>query len=66
MASLPHRCFSNSTVKCTKDVEVLVLGAGMAGTIAARTLHEKGIENFIIIEGNTDFGGRMLYQTFGV
>jgi polyamine oxidase len=51
--------------KRTKDAQVLILGGGMAGTIAARTLHEKGIEDYIIIEGKTEMGGRILSDSFG-
>src|SRR5882757_10219866 len=51
--------------KRTKDAQVLILGGGMAGTIAARTLHEKGIEDFIILEGKTELGGRILSDSFG-
>ncbi len=29
---------------------VLILGGGVAGVIAARTLHERGITNFKIVE----------------
>ena len=51
--------------KRTKDAQVLILGGGMAGTIAARTLHEKGIEDYIIVEGKTELGGRILSDVFG-
>ncbi len=33
-----------------KDASVLILGGGVAGVIAARTLHEQGITNFTIVE----------------
>jgi polyamine oxidase len=51
--------------KRTKDAQVLILGGGMAGTIAARTLHEKGIEDYIVVEGKTELGGRILSDVFG-
>jgi polyamine oxidase len=51
--------------KRTKDAQVLILGGGMAGTIAARTLHEKGIEDYIIVEGKIELGGRILSHAFG-
>ncbi|KAJ7584863.1 amine oxidase [Mycena floridula] len=38
---------------------VLVLGGGVTGVIAARTLHQHGIDNFVIIEGRHELGGRM-------
>ncbi|KAF9219363.1 amine oxidase [Gyrodon lividus] len=45
---------------------VLILGGGMAGIIAARTLHEQGIDDFIIIEGKIELGGRMIPKAFGI
>lgn len=45
---------------------VLILGGGMTGIIAARTLHEKGIDDFIILDARTELGGRMISETFGV
>ncbi|KAF8578956.1 putative flavin-containing polyamine oxidase [Ramaria rubella] len=39
--------------------KVAVLGGGMTGIIAARTLHEQGIQDFVIIEARSELGGRM-------
>ena len=39
--------------------KVLILGGGVAGVIAARTLHENGIDNFTIIEARDELGGRL-------
>ena len=39
--------------------KVLILGAGMSGITAAKTLHEGGVNDFTIIEGYGDIGGRM-------
>lgn len=44
---------------------VLILGGGVAGVIAARTLHQQGIDNFIIIEGRDELGGRLRSFSFG-
>ncbi|KAI0920362.1 hypothetical protein AcW1_002128 [Taiwanofungus camphoratus] len=44
---------------------VLILGGGVAGVIAARTLYEQGITNFTIIEARDELGGRLKSQTFG-
>ncbi|KAG0694709.1 hypothetical protein DFH29DRAFT_1033165 [Suillus ampliporus] len=49
-----------------KDTKVLILGGGVAGVIAARTLHEKGIDNFLIVEARDQLGGRMQNYTIGV
>ena len=35
---------------------VAVLGGGMAGIIAARTLHEQGIQDFVIVEARPELG----------
>ncbi|KIM77433.1 hypothetical protein PILCRDRAFT_12069 [Piloderma croceum F 1598] len=42
-----------------KDQKILILGGGVAGVIAAWTLHEHGHDNFIIIEARDELGGRM-------
>jgi NADPH-dependent 2,4-dienoyl-CoA reductase/sulfur reductase-like enzyme len=44
---------------------ILILGGGVTGVIAARTLHEKGQENFVVIEANERLGGRMRSTRFG-
>lgn len=49
-----------------KDAKVLILGGGVAGIIAARTLHERGIDDFIILEARNELGGRMMSHSFGV
>ena len=43
----------------TIDTEVLILGAGMSGIIAAKTLQENGTSDFIILEAGPEIGGRM-------
>jgi polyamine oxidase len=47
------------------DTTVLILGGGVAGVIAARTLHEKGIDRFLIVEARDELGGRMRSTPFG-
>ncbi|KDQ23864.1 hypothetical protein PLEOSDRAFT_162138 [Pleurotus ostreatus PC15] len=44
---------------------ILVLGGGVAGIIAARTLHQNGLDNFLIIEARDEIGGRLRSHTFG-
>lgn len=56
--------FQPNTVKTTKSQfvkhsKVLILGAGISGIKAARTLHDNGIEDFTILEGYQHIGGRM-------
>lgn len=54
------------TVNANPDSEtVLILGGGVAGIIAAKTLHEAGIDNFILIEARDELGGRMKSYRFG-
>jgi hypothetical protein len=36
-----------------------------AGVIAARTLHEQGHDNFVIIEARHELGGRLMCHPFG-
>ena len=50
----------------TKNATVLILGGGVAGVIAARTLHEQGITDFKIIEARHELGGRLQSFKFGV
>ena len=47
-----------------KDTTVLVLGAGISGIAAARTLNDHGITDFIILEGTDRIGGRMRQMKF--
>ncbi|KAG1760259.1 hypothetical protein EDD22DRAFT_955147 [Suillus occidentalis] len=49
-----------------KDAKVLILGGGVAGVIAARTLHRKGVDDFLIVEARNELGGRMQNYTIGV
>lgn len=52
----------NSTTSKTK---VLILGGGVAGVIAARTLHEQGIDDFVLVEARDELGGRLHSTPFG-
>ena len=48
-----------------KHHKVLILGGGVAGVIAARTLHQNGIDDFVIVEARHELGGRMMSHSFG-
>lgn len=39
--------------------KVLILGAGSAGITAAKTLYDRGIRNFLVLEAQDYIGGRM-------
>lgn len=56
----------NTPSTASDHTTVLILGGGMTGIIAARTLHEQGIDDFIILDAGTELGGRMIHQSFGV
>jgi len=56
---------SSDASKPRRDAKVLILGGGVAGIIAARTLHEQGISDFIIVEARGELGGRLTSHTFG-
>lgn len=59
-----QRAFSTSSGALQEhDARVLILGGGVAGVIAARTLHEQGISDFIIVEARDQLGGRLMGHT---
>ena len=45
---------------------VLILGGGVSGITAAKTLAGEGITNFKIIEARDELGGRLRSERFGV
>ena len=47
------------------DADVLILGAGMAGIAAAKSLYENGVNNFMILEARDRIGGRLRSAEFG-
>ncbi|CAH1265022.1 KDM1B [Branchiostoma lanceolatum] len=49
----------------TVKTKVLVLGAGMAGISAARSLNQSGLTDFVILEGTGRIGGRVWSVQFG-
>ena len=44
--------------------KVVILGGGVTGVIAARTLHQNGIDDFLIVEARHELGGRLMSHTF--
>ncbi|XP_019639173.1 PREDICTED: polyamine oxidase-like [Branchiostoma belcheri] len=51
--------------KLTEERKVIIVGAGIAGIAAAKTLHENGVDDFVILEGSDRIGGRMRQVEFG-
>ena len=43
---------------------VLILGAGLAGITAARTLHQAGMQDFLVLEATDRVGGRVCEASF--
>jgi polyamine oxidase len=64
--ALPSPPTTHYKQRSTKDAKVLILGGGVAGVIAARTLYREGIDDFLIIEARNELGGRMQNYTIGV
>lgn len=56
---------SNAATAAPNGPRVIILGGGVSGVIAARTLHQSGINNFVIVEARDELGGRMMTTTFG-
>ncbi|KAL3689671.1 hypothetical protein R1sor_015980 [Riccia sorocarpa] len=46
------------------NVDVIIIGAGMSGIAAGKTLTENGITNFIILEATDRVGGRIRNTDF--
>ncbi|KAG8218029.1 hypothetical protein J3R82DRAFT_6229, partial [Butyriboletus roseoflavus] len=66
LATLSGVFAQNTNTTTLRHTTVLILGGGLTGVIAARNLHEQGIDNFIILDAKTELGGRMSPKPFGV
>jgi polyamine oxidase len=53
------------TASACRKTKVLIMGAGMAGITAAQVLANSSISDFVIVEYNSDIGGRISHTTFG-
>ncbi|KAH8690275.1 putative flavin-containing polyamine oxidase [Talaromyces proteolyticus] len=56
---------SNGQDQTCKKTKVAILGGGVAGITAAQSLSNNSVEDFIILEYNSEIGGRMRHTTFG-
>ncbi|WP_201714893.1 NAD(P)/FAD-dependent oxidoreductase [Rossellomorea arthrocnemi] len=45
--------------------EVIIIGGGLSGIMAARTLIEKGVEDILILEKSSSVGGRLATERVG-
>ena len=48
----------------TREVELVVIGGGFAGMMAGARSREAGIDDLLIIEGGSDFGGTWYWNRF--
>ncbi|EFJ34103.1 hypothetical protein SELMODRAFT_439136 [Selaginella moellendorffii] len=74
LASVPldrSRCVAAARKIAAEDAldakysfDVIIVGAGMAGIMAANTLSEAGIDDFVILEATDRIGGRMREADF--
>ena len=53
-----------TSTSASQHYKVLILGGGVAGVIAARTLHQNGIDDFLLVDALDELGGRMMSYTF--
>ena len=44
--------------------KVLILGAGLSGITAAKTLYDQGVTDFLVLEGQSYIGGRITQASF--
>ena len=48
----------------TEDVDVLIIGGGFAGLLAAGRLREQGVQNIRMVEKGADFGGTWYWNRY--
>ncbi|XP_041368568.1 polyamine oxidase 1-like [Gigantopelta aegis] len=60
---MPGCCYMNGMT--TENVDVIILGAGVAGLTAAKTLSENNVTDFVILEGSDRIGGRIKHGFIG-
>lgn len=64
LAFLACATIMNHVTAKQRNATVLVLGGGISGIAAAKTLSDLGIKDFIILEGTDRIGGRMRKMSF--
>lgn len=63
-ATLEHRVLSESRAPQDLDVEVAIIGGGLAGIICAVKLIDAGFKSFIIFEKGSDLGGTWYWNQY--
>jgi len=53
-----------SRAPLTDDVEVVIIGGGFSGLLAAARLREQGVDDFRILEAGGDFGGTWYWNRY--
>ena len=56
---------TNGFAPTTYDADVIVIGAGISGSAAAKSLHDQGVE-VLIVEANDRIGGRTWTEPEGM
>lgn len=62
-STLPSPLILTGASNPKTDYDVLILGGGIAGVMAARELSSEGIDSFLIIEARPELGGRLMSHT---
>ncbi|KAF2282916.1 hypothetical protein GH714_043336 [Hevea brasiliensis] len=57
-------CFFLAAASASPSPTVIVIGAGISGIAAAKTLHEAGIHDMLIVEATPRIGGRLMKTQF--
>ena len=57
--AIVHAADSQTCSGAELDADVLILGGGIAGVAAAKTLHDRGVTNLRILDAEAQLGGRL-------
>ena len=47
-----------------REVDILIVGGGFSGMMAAARLQERGVEDILLIESGADFGGTWYWNRY--
>ena len=57
--AIVHAADSQTCSGAELDADVLILGGGIAGVAAAKTLHDRGVTDLRILDAEAQLGGRL-------